>query len=96
MLILPEGARKRLLAEFIGGFFATAMKNEVLPFGEQEADAFADIVAARRAQDRPTGEFDAQIAAIARVRGFLVATRNTNDFADCGVGIVNPWEDGAE
>jgi predicted nucleic acid-binding protein len=95
MLILPEGARKRLLGEFIGGFFATAMKNEVLPFGEHEADAFANLVAARRGQGRPIGEFDAQIAAIARVRGFVVVTRNTNDFVDCGVAIVNPWEDGA-
>ena len=96
MLILPEGARKRLLAELIGGFFANAIKNEVLSFGRHEAEIFADVVAARRSLGRPIGEFDAQIAAIARSHGFAVVTRNTNDFAECGVNIVNPWESGAQ
>ena len=95
MLVLPEGARKRLLAEFITAFFARAIKNEVLSFGGREAEIFADIVAARRSLGRPIGEFDAQIAAIARSHGFAVVTRNTSDFAGCGVNIVNPWETGA-
>ena len=34
---------------------------------------------------------DDQIAAIARVNGFMIATRNTADFEDCGVDLVNPF-----
>lgn len=35
---------------------------------------------------------DAMIAAIARVNGLTVATRNTIDFAPFGVGVLNPFE----
>jgi toxin FitB len=34
---------------------------------------------------------DAQIAAIALSRSTAVATRDADDFAHCGVRIVNPW-----
>jgi predicted nucleic acid-binding protein len=37
-------------------------------------------------------DFDAQIAAIARVHGAAVATRDTAGFEGCGVKVVNPWE----
>ncbi len=40
---------------------------------------------------RPIGEFDAQIAAIARHHRFAVVTRNVRDFEDCGIELVNPW-----
>jgi predicted nucleic acid-binding protein len=35
---------------------------------------------------------DGQIAAIARRKGFAVATRDTQPFAACGVTIINPWD----
>jgi toxin FitB len=41
---------------------------------------------------RPMAEFGAQVAAIARSRGATLATRNTADFEDCGVRLVNPWQ----
>ena len=37
-------------------------------------------------------ELDAQIAAIARIRDMAVATRNTRDFENCGIDLINPWE----
>ena len=37
-------------------------------------------------------EFDAQIAAIARAKNAVIATRDTGDFEGCGVRLVNPWE----
>jgi predicted nucleic acid-binding protein len=36
--------------------------------------------------------FEAQIAAIARVHGATLATRNPYVFEGCGVRLVNPWE----
>jgi hypothetical protein len=35
---------------------------------------------------------DAQIAAICRTVGATLATRNTDDFADTGIELINPWE----
>jgi hypothetical protein len=39
----------------------------------------------------PRGERDALIAATALVHGMIVVTRNVEDFAPCGVQILNPW-----
>jgi len=47
--------------------------------------------AARRRVGGPIGEADARIAAIARSRGAGLATRNTDDFADCGLALIDPW-----
>lgn len=35
---------------------------------------------------------DSLIAATAKVHGLTLATRNTADFKDCGINLVNPWE----
>jgi predicted nucleic acid-binding protein len=36
---------------------------------------------------------DGQIAAIAKVYGFAVATRDVAPFRAAGVAVINPWED---
>jgi len=69
--------------------FAEDFGDRILPFGSDAARAYAEIAAARRGS--PISHFDAQIAAIARIQGAALSTRNTNDFADCGVKLVNPW-----
>jgi predicted nucleic acid-binding protein len=91
MLLLPEGQRRQALGNLIEGFFRQTIRNEVLPFGKDEADIFAEVVALRRRSGRPIGEFDAQIAAIARIRDFAVVTRNVRDFEHCGIEVINPW-----
>ena len=88
--ILPEGARKRRLAAQADQFFAPLV-NLTLPFGFHEADAFGIIMADRRAKGHPMSILDAQIAAIAKVAGATVATRDTKDFLDCGIAVVNPY-----
>ena len=35
---------------------------------------------------------DSPVAAIAKSRGLSVAARNTRDFEDCGVELLNPFE----
>lgn len=40
----------------------------------------------------PRSYRDALIAATAEVRGLTLVTRNTRDFADLGVAMLNPWE----
>jgi toxin FitB len=42
---------------------------------------------------RPISQLDARIAAISRSRGAALATRNIEDFADCGIKIINPWKE---
>ena len=40
---------------------------------------------------RPIPDADCQIAAIARARDAALATRNAEDFAHCGIAVINPW-----
>lgn len=39
----------------------------------------------------PRSDRDALIAATAIVHGFTVVTRNTKDFRETGVSLINPW-----
>lgn len=89
--LLPAGKRRESIqagADRTFGVFA----GHILAFDEGAAHAFSLISSARRKKGRPMSEFDAQIAAIARVHGAVLATRNITDFEGCGVRLVNPWE----
>lgn len=69
-------------------YFADA----VLPFDVNAADWYARLLAHRRRLGRPGAPFDMQIAAIARMHGAAVATRNISDFSDCGIELIDPWQ----
>ena len=89
--LLATGKRReeiRAGADRTFGVFA----GRILAFDERAAHAFSLISLSRRKQGRPMSEFDAQIAAIARVYGATLATRNITDFEGCGLRLVNPWE----
>ncbi|HCC58430.1 MAG TPA: VapC toxin family PIN domain ribonuclease [Solibacterales bacterium] len=89
--LLPPGKRRARLATAIEKLFAAEFEGRIVPFDEDAARLFPKIVAGRDAVGRPISQFDAMIAAIARSRRAVVATRNTSDFEHCGLQIVNPW-----
>ena len=90
--VLPEGRRRAALAAAAEAMFIDDFAGRVLPFDEEAAVHYAEIVAARRREGLPIEAFDAQIAATARVAGAELATRDVGDFAGCGLALVNPWE----
>lgn len=95
--ILPAGKRRAEKHAAADALFDSIFPQRVLPFDEPAAYAYVDIVTWRRRQRRTLDAFDMQICAIAKSRTMAVATRNTNDFDDSGVPIVNPWaEQGAQ
>src|SRR3546814_18896682 len=87
--ILPEGARRTRMLEALGGYFAEDFGGRVLPFDEAAAGEYAIVMAQRRRQGRPMAQMDAQIAAIARLPGATLATRNQKDFPDCENGTAS-------
>jgi toxin FitB len=89
--LLPQGKRRAGLLIAAQSMFSGLFPGRVLPFHEDAARAFASIAVNRRTRGRPISLFDAQIAAIARASGATLATRNTADFEDCGVQLINPW-----
>ena len=90
--ILPAGRRRVALAAAVDGLVREDFAGRVLPFDSVAARAYAEIAATRRRAGRPVSQADSQIAAIARARGFAMATRNVRDFAGMGIEVVDPWE----
>ena len=89
--LLPHGRRRRDLDAAAERAFNLMFPERVLSFDRDSARAYATIAASRRAAGRPISHADCQIAAITRSREAQIATRNTNDFSDCGIDIINPW-----
>ncbi len=78
----PQGAALRVWLSGVRAAFA----GRILPFTEQAAS----LCAALHVPDSRS-ERDAMIAATALEHGFTVATRNTQDFVNTGVQLMNPW-----
>ena len=76
--------------------FEEDFAGRVLPLDGEAAVVFAKIAVIRQKRGRPIAQFDAQIAAMARTRGAVLATRNTGDFVECGIATVNPWKSEAQ
>lgn len=92
--VLPDGKRKVGLAAALSELLATLFGARVLPFDQQAAMMYAGRVSRARGLGRAISMADGQIAAIAAVHGFTVATRDTSPFVAAGVPVVNPWEAG--
>jgi len=89
--LLPEGRRRDALHAATRAALDNHFRGRVLPFDSDAAEAFAAIAAGRRNAGRPISAADALIAAIAKSRGAVLATRNASDFDGCDVSVVNPW-----
>lgn len=59
---------------------------------EEAALAYGEILGTATRQGRGMSAPDGMIAAIARVNGGRLATRNLSDFATTGLDLVCPWE----
>ena len=92
--LLPDGRRRRELSAGADRVLDEVFRGRVLAFDAAAAGDYADIACSRRAAGRPIGQFDCQIAAIARSNGMAVATRDVEGFAGCGVEVIDPWAGG--
>ncbi len=88
--ILPDGKRKEGLAAALAELLARLFGSRILPFDQQAAVAYAPVVSRARAGGKIISVADAQIAAIAAVRGFTVATRDTEPFVAAGLPVIDP------
>ena len=65
--------------------------DRIFPFTEAAALAYGDIMSAALRQGRPMTAPDGMIAAIARINGGRLATRNLSDFETTGLELICPW-----
>lgn len=79
----------------IGSHFSVVSQFETLPIfplTEAAALAYGDIISTAIRQGRPMSAPDGMIAAIARINGAQLATRNVADFATTGLSLTCPWD----
>lgn len=93
--LVADSSKRQRLERAARDMFAQAFLGRVLTFDEAAADAHADIRIVRKRSGMPISTEDAMIAAIAKVHGATVVTRDEGGFAGCGVTVINPWTVGA-
>jgi toxin FitB len=92
-LRLPIGKRRFELEEKITLISETMFLDRTLILDEEAAKLSGKFVADQFRKGRKPSIVDCQIAAIAFVNKFNVATRDMTDFDHEGLGVVNPWEE---
>lgn len=80
-----DGAQAAVLKRWLNTLLPR-FEGRILPF-----DLAAALHCATLHVPDPRPGRDSMIAATASVHGLTVVTRNTKDFADCGVATLDPW-----
>ena len=88
--LLPEGRRRRRLAEMQAGILSE-YANRILPLDRTGAGWAAELRANARRLGSTIDVGDALVAGIARANALTLATRNVSDFRYLDVEVVNPW-----
>ncbi|MDX5363590.1 MAG: type II toxin-antitoxin system VapC family toxin [Pseudazoarcus pumilus] len=88
---LPSGRRKDALNQTLDGLLEL-FADRVLPFDTDAARNYAELAVSARAAGKGFPTPDGYIAAIAKARGFTVATRDVAPFQAAGLNVINPWE----
>jgi predicted nucleic acid-binding protein len=89
--IMPKGHRRQTIEKGFDQIIATAFAGRILAFDESAAAHYGEVMGRRKEIGRPFSVPDGQIAALASLHSFAVATRNIRDFLDCGIELVNPF-----
>ena len=93
--IMPDGRRRLAMELAARAMFADDFAERILPFDTAAASVYADLFAVRRQAGFATAPMDLMIAAVAKVRGAAVVTRDGTGFAGCGIAVINPWDQGS-
>ena len=89
--VMPDGQRRQSLEVAFERLLVEGFEGRVLIFDEMAGRLYGELMAQRKSMGRPTSVADGIIAAIARARGFAVATRNVSDFDGCGFEVIDPF-----
>lgn len=90
--LLPAGRRKKELSDALSQLLSQLFGSRILPFDSKAAIEYASLINRARENGAHISVADGQIAAIAALHGFTVATRDTAPFIAAGIAVINPWE----
>jgi len=87
---LPSGRRKAALSQTLEGLL-NLFDDRILAFDTDAARHYAELAVAARAAGKGFPTPDGYIGAIAKAKGFSVATRDVAPFQAAGIKIIDPW-----
>ena len=87
---LPESKKKAAVGDWVRNAVTQRFGDRILPIDAAVAACWGELTAAREKKGRILPILDGLIAATAILADCTVVTRNTKDFADCGVRLLNP------
>ena len=90
---LTKGRRRVKLEEAFQQTLDKILEGRILPFDEDAALAAGELAAKRRRRGITVDMRDTQIAGIALAKRSSIATRNTKDFNELSVSVINPWKE---
>ena len=86
-----DKAKRERFKRWIEHDLASQFDGRILPFDQEAAVIWGEIMGDGDRFGRPKPMADAQIAAVARRHKLTLVTRNTRDFTEMNVGILDPW-----
>ncbi len=90
ILILPKSRKRSALEEW---FENGASRLHCIPWDNETGLRWAELLAGLRAMGTAMPIKDSLIAATALVHGLIVVTRNTVDFSNAGVRVLDPFDE---
>jgi toxin FitB len=89
--MLPQGKRRDGLGADLRTLLDRLFGPRILPFDDKAATLYAPLVARARSKGKVISVGDGQIAAVAALHRFKVATRDTTPFIAAEVPVIDPW-----
>jgi len=85
---VADTGRRTALTDWLETELPSFFAGRILPVDARVADRWGRIVVEA---GRPLPAIDSLLGATARLHGLTMVTRNTRDFVDMGLDLINPW-----
>jgi predicted nucleic acid-binding protein len=89
---LSASSRRSALAEWLEDELLVRFKDKILPVDTPVMLVWGKLSADLEKQGKRMPAIDSLLAATALQGRLHLVTRNEDDFAHCGVAVINPWE----
>ena len=88
----PQGKRRTHLEKWLDVELRARFAGRLLPVDEEVANRWGLLAARAKQKGKPVAIIDGLLAATALHYNLTLVTRNTGDFAEAQVPVLNPWE----
>jgi predicted nucleic acid-binding protein len=89
--VMSDAERRTRLQGMLEGHLVRLFQGRILPVTQFVAARWGRLNGVRQSMGRPLNTADGMIAATALEHGLTLVTRNTKDFDELGVTLINPW-----